>query len=1050
MIIAGALFAAPAFAQDTGSSGETTAAQAAASAQASTSTGAITGTVTNETGETNLEGALVRIEELGRETSTDREGRFGFSDVAPGTYNVTVTYFGAAPFGAQVTVATGESAALQLRPTQAGQEIVVTGIRGNISASRSRERSSDVLQSVISADAAGEFGDQNLAESLQRAPGVSIIRSEGEGTLVSIRGLAPQFTKVTVDGVQLGATGDGRESSLDTISSDLASAITVSKYQLPDQPADAIGGTVNIEGLSAFDRGGFSLNLRAEGSYQEESEKISPILSASTTFLTGIFGGEDNLGISLAGNWSQRKLAVDVIDGDQPPYLYQDRAGDVGYVPDKIILQRELAKRTRWGLSGGLEFRPTDQDEVFFRATYAHNRDLDQAYIQEWDIDNSQGGTRGVVVEVPDIDGSNFILADADVLLELSHQPETDKLYTLTFGGEHTRGDWLVDYQGYFSHRKIFKDNFIKGEWREQNVLVAGSTTPDGYEIGQITLDEIRQRTGLPNNQLPTASGLSDGNINNPVNFEQIQVQTEEGLRDDKVWSAKANVQRNFLTAADREGYFKAGLSYLGRDQMRDRDRQNYNPTNAVDRQRICGSTSATNACVIGIGSRVNAFDLSIPKNSLITIPMPTFGQVVPFFNDQAEQFLPLATFGTARDDVLTAADDYDAHEEVYAGYVMGQVAATDQLTVTGGVRVEHTKFRSNGFLTVNNEGSALEGDPGALVFVAPLGEATNSYTDFFPSLLLRYEPSRDLVIRAAYSTSTLRPSFNQTRNSIVSEDDFASDDAGTPNDTSDDTISTDLGLRLGRPDLDPYFSHNFDLSLAYYPNRSTVLSVAGFYKKVKNFIVDAEFTNITLAELGFLDLPQVGQFTFDPNLSYSTIETTINGDSATVYGVEFDFAHTANWLPEPFDNIFVQGNATIAKSKSAVGDLREESIPLVGQADLVANLSIGYEDKSFTARVSGNYSGERLAELGSTLPVAQRLDPDSPFDRFGDLYIESYLSVDVSLRYRVTKQIQLSFDAININNESDDINYKRSDRNYFSEREIYGRTFKAGVRVSF
>lgn len=1017
-------------------------------AQEVQSTGAITGVVTDDTGGTSLEGAIVRIEELGRETSSGADGRFSFTNVPPGTYNVTVTYFGAAPFGAQATVAPGQAVSLELRPT-AEQAIVVTGIRGNISASRSRERASDVLQSVISADAAGEFGDQNLAESLQRAPGVSILRSEGEGTQVSIRGLAPEFTKVTIGGVQLGATGDGRETSVDILSSDLASAITISKYQLPDQPADAIGGTVDIEPISAFDRGGFSLNLRAEGSYQEERDAISPILSGNATWLTGIGGGEDNLGISLAANWSKRKLAVDVVEGSDAPYLYTDTEGDLFYAPDKIIAQRELADRTRWGLSGGLEFRPTTQDQLYLRATYAYNRDVDDAYILEWDIDNSQGGANGVIREVMDVEQDSFILADANVIMELSHQPEIDKTLALSFGGEHSRDDWLFDYQAYYSQRKIFKDGYVKGEWNEDNIIVIGSVTEDDYMIDQISLADAAAMTGLSGNQLPP-SNTANGDISDFSNFNQSQMQREDGLRNDKIWSARANIRKDFITGGDRPGYFKVGGTITDRNQVRDRNRINYEPDEDLDREIICGTDDDDDPCVQSIGSRASDFDLVIPKNSNITIPIPTFDQVVPLLYMQAEEFLPIATFGLDRDDLLTSADDYEANEQVLAAYAMAQLEMSDQFTVTGGVRVERTKFRSTGYLTVNNEEITFEGDPVPLIYSASLGEAENSYTDIFPSLLLRFEPRRDIVVRAAYSTSTLRPNFNQTRNSIVSRDDFDIDDNDTPDDPSDDSVSNELTLELGRPDLDPYFSHNLDLSFAYYPNNSTVLSVAGFYKRIKNFIVDAEFNEVTLAELGFLNLPTVGQFSFDPNAVYDSVETTINGDKATVYGVEFDVAHTFTWLPDPLDNLFLQGNLTLAKSKSALTGLRDTSLPLVGQADVVGNLSFGYEDKRFTARVAANYQGERLAELGGRNNDAQTLDPGSDLDRYDDRYIEDFFSVDFSLRYRLTRQIQLSFDAINLNNDSDDINYKRSDRDWFYEREIFGRTFKAGVRVSF
>jgi TonB-dependent receptor len=1039
LLVGSLLAATPALAQTTPT------AQDEPAPQSPQGTGEVSGTVTDASGE-SLGGALVRVPALGRETSTDAEGRFTISGLPAGPHRIEAVYFGGEPFGTTVTVTPGQPVSVALAAA-AGNEIVVTGIRGSISASRSRERASDVLQSVVSADAAGQFGDQNLAESLQRVPGVSITRSEGEGTQVSIRGLAPEFTRVTVDGVQLGATGDGRATSVDILSADMASAITVNKYQLPDQAADAIGGTVNIEGISAFDRDPFTLSLRAEGSLQEESGRVSPILSAQATWLTGI-GGQENLGISLAANYSRRHLGVDVIEGSDAPYLYVDRQGDRFYAPDKIIAQRESADRKRFGLSGGIEFRPTDRDRVYLRGTFARDKDLDQATILEWDIDNSQAGANGTIAEVMDVEQDSFILADADVIMELSEQLENDRTYTLAAGGQHIRGDWTVDYQGYLSRRKVWKNDALKGEWRERDIIVRGTTTPDGYTIEQLTRAEAQAITGLPNNQLPPVN-TTNGDISNPANFEQIQVQSEDGLRNDRINSGRFDVRRDFFVA-ERPGYFKFGGLFVGRKQTRDRNRSNYDPTLASDRLRICGTTSASNACVQSIGSNAGQFDLDIPDNSNIDIPLPTFDEIMPVLEEQARLFLPLATFGSERDDVLTTADDYDARENVLAGYAMAQAELSDLLTVTGGLRVEQTKFSSNGFLTVNNEDIVLEGDPAPLIFSAPLGRASNNYTDVFPSLLLRFEPNRSIVVRAAYSTSTLRPGFNQARNSIVSDDDFSVEDSGTPTDPTDDVVSSELTLRLGRPDLKPYYSHNLDLSAAFYPMRSTVLSVAGFYKRIKNFIVPATFNNVTLRELGFLDIPSVGQFTLDPDATYSEIETTINGDKATVYGVEFDVAHTFSWLPRPLDNLFLQGNLTLARSKSALKDLREDSLPLVGQADVIGNISLGYEDKRFTARVAANYQGERLTELGGTNPDNQVLDADSELDRYDDQYTESFFSIDVSFRYKMTPNLQLSIDAINLNNETNDINFRRSDRDYFSVRETFGRTFKAGVRYNF
>ncbi|NJS15189.1 MAG: TonB-dependent receptor plug domain-containing protein [Sphingopyxis sp.] len=162
-------------------------------------------------------------------------------------------------------------------------EIVVTGQRAALNEAREAERQADGIKNVITADDAGQFADQNVAESLQRLPGISVERSEGEGRFVSVRGLDPAFNNVTVNGVKLGSTEkeDGAV-ALDTVPSDLLSQVEVSKTSTPDQDGDAIGGTIEIKTLSAFD-GKDKIQLRAEASYNQIADKASPKFSASIT-----------------------------------------------------------------------------------------------------------------------------------------------------------------------------------------------------------------------------------------------------------------------------------------------------------------------------------------------------------------------------------------------------------------------------------------------------------------------------------------------------------------------------------------------------------------------------------------------------------------------------------------------------------------------------------------------------------------------------------------------------------------------------------------------
>lgn len=127
------------------------------------------------------------------------------------------------------------------------------------------KRSSDAIQDAVASDAMGRYPDKNVAESLQRLPGVSVTRDQGEGRFVVIRGLDSALNSVTIDGMTMGTPEDGtRSAPLDVIPSDSTERLKVVKSPTPDMPGDSIGGAIQVESTSAFDRDGRTLRARSK------------------------------------------------------------------------------------------------------------------------------------------------------------------------------------------------------------------------------------------------------------------------------------------------------------------------------------------------------------------------------------------------------------------------------------------------------------------------------------------------------------------------------------------------------------------------------------------------------------------------------------------------------------------------------------------------------------------------------------------------------------------------------------------------------------------
>src|SRR5688572_7408094 len=191
----------------------------------------------------------------------------------------------------------------QATPSQESlEEIVVTGFRQSLSVALDEKRDATGAIDAIVAEDIADFPDLNIAESIQRVPGVSIARDGGEGRQVSVRGLGPQFTRVRINGMEAmsanggtdAAGGTNRDRSFDfnTFASELFNAVTVRKSSSADLEEGALGATVDLRSARPFDYDGFTVVTSVQGSYNDISEDLDPrgALLISNTFADGKFG----------------------------------------------------------------------------------------------------------------------------------------------------------------------------------------------------------------------------------------------------------------------------------------------------------------------------------------------------------------------------------------------------------------------------------------------------------------------------------------------------------------------------------------------------------------------------------------------------------------------------------------------------------------------------------------------------------------------------------------------------------------------------------------
>jgi TonB-dependent receptor len=229
----------------------------------------------------------------------------------------------------------------------------------------------------------------------------------------------------------------------------------------------------------------------------------------------------------------------------------------------------------------------------------------------------------------------------------------------------------------------------------------------------------------------------------------------------------------------------------------------------------------------------------------------------------------------------------------------------------------------------------------------------------------------------------------------------------------------------IGNPDLKPLRAHNLDLGIERILGSDGTLSAYVFYKDIK------DFTYTT-------NLAGTGAWA-----DYSSAISYANGRKASVKGLELSYQQSLRMLPAPFNRLLVGANGTYTKSDASIsrydagtaGTL-QRTVRFLGQSDRVLNLMLGYEHGPLTARIAANYKSPYLLELGDDILQASQ-----------DRTVDAQTQVDLSVAYQLSKQVQLVFEANNVNNEKYYV-YQGA-KQFNTQYEQYGRTYKVGLKVS-
>ncbi|WP_343699082.1 TonB-dependent receptor [Caulobacter sp.] len=908
-----------------------------------------------------------------------------------------------------VMVAGASSSALaQQASSDAVDEIVVTGFRKSLSDARALKRDSVILKDAIVAEDMAKFPELNLAESLQRLPGVQINREAGEGRRISLRGLGPDFARVQLNGMEVLGNVDSAQDSrgqrsrdrafdFNIFASELFSKVEVEKTFQAAQNEGGMAGTVGLFTGKPFDyapgsKGAVSVKLGTNQYTKDAQPRVAALFSHNwdNTFgalVSVAYGkretteqGRNTYNYAKPSADTMKSLVAKGLDISKLSAAQQAKlqSGDL-YFADGNRVSSWNAKMERLGVTTALQWQPTDKllftlDALHGRFTTRRNelhlatRPLSSS--GSIAFDTAAGGVWPAMFQKAST--INNIAWDANNYVTM-----TD-VTGATFGSENRRS----------LNKNRFNQLALTGKWDATDRLSFDGHV--GYEKStyKTPYDDklyMRAKGNLVANYGSDGRSVSfdypNSDMTNPANYAMdsfyYRAFNNESELKEGVLNARYELNDVFTL---RAGVAYHRFSQNGIDKFYD---DNVNGTRSKMRGTAAGDVT------------------SVFKNNFGSWLIGDYDKAFAKYKEYHRMEPNTDGTGGAIQDIENV---YTTTEETISEYVQA-----DWDTQLFGKR-----FRGNiglrGYQTDTHSTGWIQGDSYAYLGTT---DVKGSYSGVLPAMNSVLELTPEVLVRFSATQNLNRPGMGS----------MAAEGSAAYELNADGTFGKITASR-GNPNLKPYKDTTLDLSLEYYFGRVGLVSASVFRKNITNFIGSLMLENVPFSQTG---VPH----TTVPGATANTIVTEfsmpINVDGTKkLTGVELAVQTEFSFLPAPFDKMGMTANYTYVDADEAFTGISKSSY----------NATLYYETDTWGVRGSMSHRDRWYTGRNDSVMSASTRG------------FEASTYVDASAFYNITEKLQASINAINLTNQKDTQFWGQN--RYLYNQNQSGTTYMMGLSYKF